>query len=221
MNDQFKDEYDFFGNPLREDTDYHKLSNVYRLMDDKLLYQTRKDPEAQYIYKEHNRMKTMGLKDLLDLLGDDEREIISCLRIPFWYKLTISNNSNTNNDCRPKDVVIYLDIYSNVDNEVDNSKTKSGFINLDDDKLLKESSLTSLAVIMEHYGANLSHALTYDVSHIIINPDDTSRIQQIKDRLATLNISKYLPYALLSSWVNRCIEDNSLVIPSEDEKYYW
>lgn len=141
-----------------------------------------------------------------------------------YTKITINNSTTTiTTTNRPKDVIIYVDIYDTVDNtNVDNSKTKTGLINLKDDRILKESSLLSLAIIMEHYGANLSTSITYDVSHIIISPDDTTnRIQQIKDRLASLKISKYLPYALLSSWVNRCIESNSIVIPIEEEKYYW
>lgn len=87
MNDQFKDEYDFFGNPLREDTDDHKLWNVYRLMEDKLLYQTSKDNEAKHIYKEYNRMKGLDWKDTFDILHDDDDDdrIISCLNVPFWY----------------------------------------------------------------------------------------------------------------------------------------
>jgi len=124
---------------------------------------------------------------------------------------------------------MYLDVYESVDNDDDNnnnddtsnSKTKvTGLINLKDDKLLKgDVPLLSLAVKLEYYGANLSNTLNDDVSHIIIDPDDTKRVNHIKHRLASMNI--YIPYALTPAWVNRCIDSNDLVTPTEAEKYYW
>ena len=79
--------------------------------------------------------------------------------------------------------------------------------------------MLSVAVALEYYGANITNYLNDDVSHIIIDLSDTKRINKIKDRLNALNI--HIPYALTSAWVNRCIDSNNIVIPKEDEKYYW
>lgn len=74
---------------------------------------------------------------------------------------------------------------------------------------------------MEYYGANLTNSISYDVSHIIINPDDRGRINGIQSRLAALDMLSDIPYALTSAWVSRCIEENTLCTPTENEKYYW
>ena len=85
MKQQFKNDYDFFGISLVHDTDYQTLFNVFNSIDDKLSHQTSKDNDAKLVYNDYNKLKTMGYKDLLDLLDDDESDLITCSRVPFWY----------------------------------------------------------------------------------------------------------------------------------------
>lgn len=85
MNKQFKNEFDFLGNPLNDDTDYQKFSSVFNSMDTTLANQTSQDVNAQQIYKEYNKLKTMDWKELFDLVEDEEEALITCTKVPFWY----------------------------------------------------------------------------------------------------------------------------------------
>ena len=212
----FKNLYDYFGNSLDEDTNDVKLRNIYDQMDDKLSLQSSNDSAINNILKEYRKLNSMDWRDVVvDIFDDEEKMLIECARMPFWSK----------------DVLMYIDIYENpiittslgnILSSSSSNKARRELINLADDKLVKYySPLVSLAVELEFYGANLSNCLNIKVSHIIVDPNDQSRIESIKDKIISLKLHLKIPYGLKSNWVRRCMEENCIVEPEEQEKYYF
>lgn len=209
----FANLFDYFGNSLNEDTNEVKLRNIYDQMDDKLSIKSSNNAAINSILKEHRNLSSMDWRGIVDAFDDEERMLIEYARMPFW-----SNN-----------VLIYIDIYekpmirTSLDqggNRASNDTRK--LIDLADDKLVKYySPLITLAVELEYYGANLSNCLDSKVSHIIIDPNDEVRVESIKDKIISLKLHLKIPYALKSTWARRCIEENCLIEPNENEKYFF